>query len=88
MCWGHLFMTSCSRDADIIGIPYGTRLQQLVLVGAEVHVWIAVRTPRPRSYSDWQGTFLRVEPNGRVTRVTRDDNYTTDDEFVIREADK
>lgn len=73
-------------DHHIVGIPLGTRLQQLVLVGGEVHVWIAVKS-RSRNYDEWQGTYLRIEPNGRITRVTHDDAYTCDDEFVIKEAD-
>lgn len=72
----------------IIGIPLGTRLQQLVLSGGEVHVWIAVKTPRPADYALWQGTYLRVEPSGRVTRVTRDDAYMCDDEFIIKETEQ
>lgn len=71
---------------SIIGIPLGTRLSQVVLAGGEVHVWIAIKN-RGNSYDDWQGTYLRIETNGCVTRVTRDDNYTVDDVFVIKEKD-
>lgn len=71
----------------IVGIPLGTRLQSVVLVGGEVHIWIAVKLRDP-DYSKWQGTYLRIETSGRVTRVTNDDAYTTTDEFVIKEKDK
>lgn len=82
---------------EIIGIPSGTRLQAVVLIppsdidklydrSGETHIWIACKQRGP-DYSKWQGTYLRVEPNGRVTRVTVDDNNTCDDEFVIKEAD-
>lgn len=73
-------------EPSIIGIPLGTRLSSVVLVGGEVHIWIALKK-REKDYSRWQGTYLRVEQSGRVTRVTQDDNYTTDDEFVIKERD-
>lgn len=73
-------------EPAIIGIPLGTRLSSVVLVGGEVHVWIALKKRVP-VYSDWQGTYLRIETNGRVTRVTNDDVYTTTDEFIIKEAD-
>lgn len=69
----------------MIGIPAGTRLQGLVVFGGEVHVWIAVKCRGP--YAEWQGTYIRIEPNGRITRVRRDDAYDMDDEFVIKEAD-
>ena len=69
---------------SIIGIPLGTRLSQVVLAGDEVHVWIAIKC-RGNNYDDWQGTYLRIEANKRVTRITRDDAYTVDDEFVIKE---
>lgn len=49
-------------------------------------MWIAVKC-RGKDYADWQGTYLRVEQSGRVTRVRKDDAYDTDDEFVIKEAD-
>ena len=73
-----------NTKADIIGIPYGTRLQALVLVDGETHVWIACKKRGP-DYSKWQGTYLRIEPSGRVTRVTNDDAYTCTDEFIIKE---
>lgn len=73
-------MSGCS----IIGIPLGTRLSSVVLAGDEVHIWIALKN-RSREYQDWEGTFLRVESSGRVTRVTKDSAYTVDDEFVIKE---
>lgn len=68
---------------DVVGIPLGTRLQQLVLFGDEVHVWIAVKK-RDADYSKWQGTCLVCSPDGSVTRVTHDDAYTVDDVFVIK----
>ena len=71
---------------DIIGIPYGTRLQALVLHNDEVHVWIACKQRGP-DYSKWQGTFLRIEANGRITRVTNDGSRD-DDEFVVKEKNK
>lgn len=74
------------RDHVIIGIPLGTRLSQVVLVGDEVHVWIAIKN-RGKDYSLWQGTYLRIESNKRVTRVTKDDAYQCDDEFIIKEGD-
>lgn len=71
----------------IIGIPYGTRLQQVVLVGGCVHLWIAIKSRDP-DYAKWQGTRLEIEPNGRVTRVMYDEAYPeADDVFVIKEAD-
>lgn len=73
-------------NAQIIGIPLGTRLSQVVLVGGEVHIWIALKS-RHVPYEQWQGTYLRCETNGRVTRVTRDDAYECDDVFVIKEKD-
>lgn len=70
--------------ADVIGIPQGTRLFFVVLHQGEVHVWTAVaRTAL--EYKDWRGTYLRIQPSGRVTRVNTDDNYTVDDEFIIKE---
>ena len=71
--------------AEIIGIPLGTRLHALVVHGDEIHVWIALKA-RLRDYDKWQGTYLRIEPNKRITRVTRDESYMCDDEFVIKEA--
>lgn len=68
---------------EIIGIPYGTRLQALVLIGDETHVWIACKS-RGSDYSKWQGTYLRIKSDGSITRVTIDDAYTVDDEFVIK----
>ena len=71
----------------IIGIPHGTRLQAVVLCNNEIHAWVACKQRGP-DYSKWQGTYLKIEYNGRVTRVTVDDNYDVDDEFVIKEKDK
>lgn len=73
-----------SDSHDVIGIPLGTRLASVVLVRGEVHIWIAVKC-RGANYDNWQGTYLRIEQSGRVTRVRRDNAYDTDDEFVIKE---
>lgn len=72
--------------SDIITVPPGTRLNAVVLHDGETHVWIAV-AKRDEDYRQWQGTYLRIERTGRVTRVTVDNNYDTDMEFVIREGD-
>uniref|UniRef100_A0A6H1ZAY4 Uncharacterized protein n=1 Tax=viral metagenome TaxID=1070528 RepID=A0A6H1ZAY4_9ZZZZ len=56
-----------------------------MLHGDEVHVWTAVGK-RDEDYSQWRGTYLRIERSGRVTRVTVDDNYATDMELVVREG--
>ncbi len=77
-----------SSGYDIIDIPLGTRLQRIVLKDGEVHVWIAIRFAPPAHYDQWQGTYLRIEPNGRVMRITVDDNNVLDDEFIIKDADK
>lgn len=71
---------------DIIGVPYGARLEQVVLYHGEVHVWMAIKC-RPDKYEDWQGTYLRIERNGRVTRVTQDDAYDYDQEFLIKKGE-
>lgn len=80
-----LTWSSLLSGHDVIGIPLGTRLQSLVLIGGEVHVWIAVKQ-RSKNYAEWQGTYIRIEQSGRVTRVRHDDAYDTDDEFLIKEA--
>ena len=91
-------MSTTKSKREIIGIPHGTRLHAIVLIppsdsdklyerGGETHVWTACKQRGP-DYSKWQGTYLRIENNGRITRVTVDDNYTVDDEFVIKEADR
>lgn len=77
-------MTSGEDDHTIIGIPLGTRLHALVLCGAETHVWIALKN-RHDEYEKWQGTYLCVEPNGQVTRITRDEH--TEDAFIIKPPD-
>lgn len=74
-----------SSTHDVIGIPLGTRLQSVVLVGGEVHIWMAVKC-RGKDYADWQGSYMRVEPNGRVSIIRKDDAYDVDEEFVIKEA--
>lgn len=73
-----------SANFDVIGIPMGTRLQSVVLQNGEVHIWIAVKsmTGVPAT---WVGTYLRVEPNGKVTRVTTGE---FEDEFVIKGENK
>lgn len=48
-------------------------------------MWIAVKQ-RSKNYAEWQGTYIRIEQSGRVTRVRHDDAYDTDDEFLIKEA--
>lgn len=59
-----------------------------MLVGDETHVWIATKNTHLR-YEKWQGTYLRVEANGRVTRVTIDDALPVDPvPFVIKDADR
>jgi hypothetical protein len=74
------------RESVVIGIPLGTRLSSVVLVGGETHVWIALKKRVPK-YTDWEGTYLRIEPNGRVTRVTVGPDVPVDDEFIIKEKD-
>lgn len=73
------------KPIDIIGIPSGTRLHQIVTIGDVVHVWIAVKN-RGHTYADWQGTYIELKPDGQITRVTVDDAYTCDDEFIIRKG--
>jgi hypothetical protein len=60
------------KNCDIIGIPNGTRLQQIVLCGDAIHVWIAIKC-RNIDYNKWQGTYLQITPSKEVTRVTIDD---------------
>lgn len=75
------------KSYEPIGIPLGTRLQQLVIVADAVHVWIACKNTH-LDYSKWQGTYLCCEHNGRVTRVTRDDALRDDPEpFIIKDKD-
>lgn len=66
-------------------MPLGSRIHAIVLHGQEVHVWIATAS-RDDDYSKWRGTFIKIEPDGRVTRVTVDEDVW-DEEFVIREGD-
>lgn len=70
---------------DVIGIPLGTRLCSVVLVSGEVHIWTAVKC-RDKDYAKWQGTYMRIEPSGRVSLVRRDDAYDVDDVFLIKEV--
>lgn len=74
-----------NSDADLIAIPLGTRLTGLVVThDNEVHVWIANKD-KSVPYEQWQGTFIRVEPTGRITRVTIDTAIEGgEDEFVIK----
>lgn len=74
------------RD-NVINAPVGTRLYAIVTHGDEVHVWIAIAR-RSEYYEDWRGTYISLEPSGRVTRVTADDNYPTDDIMIIREENE
>lgn len=71
---------------EIIGIPHGTRLVRIVLVNGETHIWTALGYAQG-DYSQWVGTYLRVEPNGRVSRVTRERFDTDVPDFVIKERD-
>lgn len=70
-----------------IAIPLGTRLTGLAITDdGEVHVWIANKD-KSVPYEQWQGTFLRIDQRGNVTRVTVDDALPQhEDEFVIREV--
>lgn len=81
-------MRSESNEPINIAIPLGTRLTGLAIMpDGEVHVWIANKD-KSIPYVAWQGTFIRIETNGRITRVTRDDALPVDvDELVIRNAD-
>ena len=72
-------------NADIIGIPHGTRLHAIVMCGGETHVWIACKQRGP-DYAKWQGTYLRIKSNGEITRITNDGNYVDDASFVVRPA--
>lgn len=67
-------------------MPHGTRCHAIVLHDNEVHVWIATAS-RDDDYKKWQGTFLRIEQSGRVTRVTVGEHLDHDEEFVIRQGD-
>lgn len=69
-------------------MPYGTRCHAIALVDDEVHVWIALNTQRSDDYSKWQGTFLRIDRRGNVSRVTVDDELDYDPEFIVREGKK
>lgn len=78
-----------TKVIDIISVPFGTRLTGLALTPeGEVHVWVANKD-RSINYEHWEGTFIRIEPNGRVTRVTRESGITSEiPELVIREPDR
>ena len=60
---------------SVIGIPRGTRLEQVVLVRGEVHVWIAARE-RHLPYEQWQGTFLRAGTGFTYSWGLRDSGST------------
>jgi hypothetical protein len=74
-------------DPDVIAIPLGTRLTGLAVThNGEVHVWIANKD-KSIPYEQWEGTYLRIEPSGRITRVTKDSANNPDyDELVIKDA--
>ena len=71
---------------QLVGVPLGTRLHAVVIGDDYVDIWIALKSRGP-DVSLYQGTYLRCYHNGRVTRVTRDDNYDVDDWFEVRPAD-
>lgn len=76
-----------SEQPTHIGIPLGTRLIALTMHNGCIHIWTAIRC-RPLDYSKWQGTYLQIEPDGCVTRVTRDTAHEPDYmELVIKESD-
>lgn len=72
----------------IVGIPLGTRLHQIVLCDdGATHVWIAIKA-RAHEYKDWQGTYICINRDGSVFRITRDDALPIDPEpFMIKDAD-
>lgn len=84
-------MASDSRSigghAELIAIPLGTRLTGLAVTDTgEVHVWFANRD-KSVPYEEWEGSFLRIEPSGRITRVTIDRQIENgEDELTIRPA--
>lgn len=81
--------STVADNYDIVAIPLGTRLTGLAVGdNGEVHVWIANKD-KSLPYSEWEGTFLRIELSGRITRVTRDTSNTPDyDELEIRSGDR
>lgn len=70
---------------DLVTVPKGTRLQAIVTHEHYTDVWFAVRDMAVPVY-EWQGSFLRMYPNGQVTRIT--DDGVTYDEFIVRTAYK
>lgn len=68
-------------------VPLGTRLTGLAIGDdGEVHVWVANKD-KTVPYNEWEGTFIRIEPSGRVTRVTKDSANIIDyDELVIKDG--
>ena len=78
-------VTTSDTAFDIVAIPLGTRLTGLAVGNnGEVHVWIGNKD-KSLPYEQWEGTFLRIEPSGRITRVTKDTSNTPDyDELEIR----
>lgn len=67
---------------DIIGIPHGTRLTNLVLYDDEVHIWIACKNMQGK-YESWQGTYLRVCSDGFVERVTIDHSLVEPEQRMV-----
>jgi hypothetical protein len=76
-----------NSDTDLIAIPLGTRLTGLAVAhNGEVHIWIANKD-KSVPYEQWQGTFIRVEPSGRISRVTIDTAIEGgEDELVIKKS--
>ena len=54
---------------DRIGLPIGTRLAALFRGRGCWHVWTAVRD-QSLPYSQWQGTYLSLQDDGSIDRVT------------------
>lgn len=54
-------------------------------------MWLAVKPPIPpiEDYSQQQGTYIRIEPNGDVTRIMKDTSCDPDyDEMPLRRTVK
>lgn len=54
---------------DRIGLPPRTPFVALFRYTNSWLAWIAVRDMQAK-YSDWQGTYLQLHDDGRITRVT------------------
>lgn len=80
-------MSSDTNRFDPIIVPLGARLTGLAVGNnGEVHIWLANKD-KSVPYEQWEGTYLRIEPSGRITRVTKDTSNTTDyDELVIKDG--